>query len=57
LKAARIMSGFEKDETTTAFVCRSCGKFLDAEDLVEGGCPICLTDETVFQNDLLEDSL
>jgi rubrerythrin len=33
------------------FVCRACGKFLDSQDLVDGCCPVCESDESIFLNE------
>jgi len=33
--------------------CRQCGTFLDNEDLVDGKCPNCGTDEDIFLTDLI----
>jgi len=44
-----------KDDTKKEFVCRQCMTFLDAEDLIEGKCPKCETDESVFANDLSDE--
>ena len=41
-----------KDDTKKEFVCRQCMTFLDTEDLIDGKCPKCNTDESVFANDL-----
>lgn len=49
------MSTF-KDETKKEFVCRACEKFLDSEELIDGKCPICNSNENIFNNDLLEES-
>lgn len=46
------MTGFENNTSDKEFVCRACGKFLDASDLVEDGCPICHSEENIFLNDL-----
>lgn len=44
-----------KDETKKEFICRQCGTFLDTEDLQDGKCPKCDTDEDIYYNDLIED--
>lgn len=41
-----------KDETKKEFICRACLKFLDSQDFVDGCCPICESDESIFVNDL-----
>ena len=41
-----------KDETKKEWICRACLKFLDSEELVDGECPNCETDENIFLNDL-----
>jgi len=33
------------------FHCRQCGAFLDSEDIVDGNCPNCETDEDIYIND------
>jgi Zn finger protein HypA/HybF involved in hydrogenase expression len=35
--------------------CRQCGQFLDSEDLIDGECPNCETDEDLFENDINDD--
>ena len=45
------MVEFHFEDSEKEFVCRHCGKFLDSEDLVEGCCPVCETDDGVFLND------
>jgi Zn finger protein HypA/HybF involved in hydrogenase expression len=41
-----------KDETKKEFVCRQCTTFLNSEDLKNGNCPNCESDEYIFSNDL-----
>ena len=41
-----------KEDNMKEFVCRGCLKFLDLEDLVNGECPNCESDESIFINDL-----
>jgi len=41
-----------KDDTKKEFDCRQCGTFLDVEDLKDGKCPNCETDEDIYHNDL-----
>jgi rubrerythrin len=43
---------FNEDEYKKEFVCRNCGKFLNPSYLKDGKCPVCDSDENVFQNDL-----
>lgn len=31
-------------------VCRGCATFLNSEELVEGNCPLCETDESLYSN-------
>jgi len=50
LKKRNYMSS--KDETKKEFVCRQCTRFLDTEDLRNGMCPSCKTDDHIFHNDL-----
>ena len=52
-KSVKIMA--YKDETKKEFICRQCGTFLDTEDLKDGKCPKCDTDEDIYPNDLLSD--
>lgn len=33
------------------FICRMCSTFLNKEDLVEGSCPDCGSDEDIFINE------
>lgn len=40
-----------KDDKDKDFVCRACVTFLDQEELNEGECPNCESDESLFQND------
>jgi len=35
--------------------CRQCGCFFDSEELDDGICPNCETDEDIFINDWNED--
>ena len=44
-----------EDESKKQFVCRSCAIFLDSEDLQEGKCPQCGEDDSIFENDLLNE--
>ncbi len=41
-----------KNNKEKEFMCRQCGEFLDSEELVEGKCPNCETDEDIFINEL-----
>jgi rubrerythrin len=50
----KITDQIFKDETKKEFVCRQCGRFLNAEELIDGKCPKCDTDDDVFLNDLNE---
>ena len=50
-KSVKIM-GFEKPQNKKEYVCRMCGKFLDANELTNNGCPNCDTDENIYLNDL-----
>ena len=34
------------------FICRACLKFLESEDFIDGACPICESDESIFVNNL-----
>jgi hypothetical protein len=43
-----------KDKKDKEFVCRSCGMFLDSNELADGGCH-CETDDDIFANDLKEE--
>lgn len=36
-------------------ICRGCGIFMDYEELVDGKCSNCDSDESVFTNDLSEE--
>lgn len=47
--------GFQKDDKEKEFVCRECSKFLDWDELHNGNCPECESDENLFNNDLLEE--
>ena len=47
-----IKGKLDKDKE---FICRKCVTFLDTEDLVDGKCPKCDTDEHVFLNELDEE--
>lgn len=40
-----------KTDNEKEFICRQCGTFLDSEDLIEGKCPNCETDEDLFINE------
>lgn len=40
-----------KEENEKEFICRRCSKFLDTEDLVNGKCPNCKTDENIYINE------
>ena len=44
--------GFVKPDNEKEFNCRQCGNFLNVEDLRNGKCPNCDTDEAIFINDL-----
>lgn len=44
-----------KEENEKELFCRQCAKFLDSQELVDGNCPSCMSDEDVFTNDLLEE--
>jgi Zn finger protein HypA/HybF involved in hydrogenase expression len=48
------MIGF-KDDTKKDFICRQCNTFLDSEDLKEGKCPECESDEAIFLNELKDE--
>ena len=37
------------------FVCRHCAIFLAYEELIEGKCPECDSDDSVFLNDIEEE--
>jgi rubrerythrin len=43
------------DETKKEFICRQCLSYLDTEDLEDGKCPNCETDEDIFNNELNDD--
>ena len=45
-----------KEETEKEFICRRCSKFLDTEDLVDGKCPYCETDEDIYLNELNDEN-
>lgn len=46
---------FNKYESKKEFVCRNCGKFLNVVDLIDGKCPLCKSDENIFQNDFSDE--
>lgn len=46
---------FYTNDTHKEFVCRQCTTFLNSEDLVDGKCPNCNTDEDIVANDIDED--
>jgi len=52
-KKAETMS--YRNENKKEFVCKQCGSFFDLEELDDGKCPDCGTDEDVFVNDLNEE--
>ena len=37
-----------KEDSKKEFICRACLKFLESEDLIDGACPICESDESIF---------
>ena len=41
-----------KEDSKKEFICRACLKFLESEDFVDGACPICESDESIFVNNL-----
>lgn len=49
------MKGFAKQDSEKEFICRQCETFLDQNELLDGKCPSCETDDYLFNNDLLED--
>lgn len=44
-----------KDYKDREFTCRQCNFFLDQEELIDGCCPNCGTDEDLFMNELDEE--
>lgn len=42
--------GFKKDDKYKEFHCRQCCEFLDSNELENGMCPNCGTDEDLFMN-------
>ena len=44
-----------KDYKDKEFQCRQCNSFLDSEELVDGKCPDCETDEELYQNSIGDD--
>lgn len=44
----------EKDYKDKEFICRRCISFLDSEELIDGNCPDCETDEYLYINTLKE---
>ena len=42
-------------ENKKEFVCRQCGSFFNANDLIDSCCPNCETDDDLFINDLNDD--
>jgi len=40
-----------KDDKEKEFVCRRCLLFLDTEDLIDGKCPECESDEHIYTNE------
>ncbi len=47
--------GFAKEDKDKQFECRGCGSFFDIQELEEGCCPNCGTDEHVFENSIEEE--
>ena len=44
-----------KNDNNKEFICRQCSTFLDVDDLIDGKCPNCETDEDIFLNEDDED--
>ena len=42
---------FNWNDKNKEFVCRRCSVFLNKEDLVDGKCPDCGSDEDIFINE------
>lgn len=40
-----------KEDTDKEFVCKECNTFLDQNELEDGNCPNCESDDNVFHND------
>jgi len=40
-----------KTDEDKEFVCRQCSTYLDSEDLEDGKCPNCKSDEDIFINE------
>ena len=47
--------GFSKPDNEKEFNCRQCGMFYDSDELEEGKCPECNTDEHLYINELLDE--
>lgn len=43
--------GFRKDNKDKEFHCRQCAGFFDSDELENGSCPECGTDEDLFMNE------
>ena len=41
-----------KEDSKKEFICRAYLKFLEYEDFINGACPICESDESIFVNNL-----
>ena len=39
-----------KNEIDKELICKQCGQFLDKDDLKNGDCPNCETDEDIYLN-------
>ena len=44
------------EDSSKEFICRQCSTFLGVEDLVDGKCPNCDTDEDIFTNDIEDEN-
>lgn len=40
-----------KADKEKEFICRQCSTYLDSEELLDGKCPNCETDEDLFINE------
>lgn len=46
---------FLKEDKDKYFVCKMCNLFLDINELVNGKCPDCKSDDNLFHNELKEE--